>query len=95
MIFLQIPMEALITSDVALVFEVYKVSLKYGDPEPMRFLGFTKSCSPVKILVGWSTVNLAATYILSNMMAGQSFRFSKLRVFETSVSKKGRITDMF
>ena len=63
-------MQALITSDLALVLEVYKVTLKYGDPEPTRFLGVTKSCSPIKLLVGWSTVNLTASYILSNIMAG-------------------------
>ena len=63
-------MQALISNDLALCFEVYKVTLKYGDVEPIKFLGTTKSCSPVKLLVGWSTINLTATYILSNMMAG-------------------------
>ena len=61
-------MQAFITSDLALVIEVYKVTMKYGDVEPVRCLGYTKSCSPVKLLVGWSSINLAATYALSNVM---------------------------
>ena len=63
-------MQALITSDLALCIEVFKVTLKYGDVEPVRCLGITKSCSPVKVLVGWSIINLTASYILSNVMAG-------------------------
>ena len=61
-------MQAFITSDLALCIEVYKVRMKYGDVEPLRCLGLTRSCSPVKTLEGWSTINLAATYILSNVM---------------------------
>ena len=89
-------MQALITSDLALCIEVYKITMKYGDVEPVRILGVTRSCSPVKILAGWSTINLTATYILSNVMAGQSFNFTKLRIFEPANAKKeGRITDRF
>ena len=75
--------------------EVYKVTNKYGDVEPIRCLGVTKSCSPVKILVGWSTINLTATYMLSNMMAGQLFKFNKLRVFESNFGKKTHVTECY
>ena len=68
--FLQIPMQALITSDLALCIEVYKVTQKYGDLEPVRILGVTRSYSHAKLLVGYTTVNLTASYLLSNVMAG-------------------------
>lgn len=68
--FLQIPMQALITQNLALLIEVYKVKYKYGDVEPARLLNITKSCSPVKTLEGFSTINLSATYALSNIMGG-------------------------
>ena len=94
--FLQIPMQALITSDLALCIEVYKVTLKYGDVEPVRCLDYTKSGSPVKTLEGWSTINLSATYCLSNQMAGQKYSFNKLRIFAVNRNdKKNKITDKF
>ena len=83
-------MQALITQNLALVFELYKVEYKYGDVEPVRMLGLEKSCSPVKTLEGYSTINLSATYALSNIMGGQSFQFSRLRFF--SLDKKKGLT---
>ena len=95
-VFLQIPMQALITSDLALCFEVYKVTKKYGDIEPIRCLGETKGCSLVKTLEGWSFINLSATYALSNMMEGQSYNFHKLRIFEIGrMDRKIKVTDNF
>lgn len=69
-IFMQIPMEALLTRDLAMVIEVHKVVKKYGDVEPMRCFGITKNISPIKTLEGWSIINLSASYLLSNLMAG-------------------------
>ena len=88
-------MQALISSDLALCFEVYKVTMKTGDLEPIRYLGVTKSSTPIKVLVGWTTINLSATYNLSNIMAGQSFRFKKLKVFAPCFGKKARVTDCY
>ncbi len=69
-VFMQIPMQALLTRDLALVIEVHKVTNKYGDVEPMRCFDFTKSSSPIKTLEGWSVINLSASYLLSNLMGG-------------------------
>ncbi len=89
-------MQALITSDLALCFEVYKVQNKYGDVEPVRCLGLTKGCSKVKSLEGWSFINLSATYALSNIMESQAYTFHKLRIFESArMDKKLRVTDSF
>ena len=88
-------MQALISSDLALCFEVYKVTFKTGDFEPISYLCGSKSSTPIKILVGWSTINLTATYNLSNMMTGQSYSFKKLRFFEPNLGKKGRVKDCF
>ena len=68
--FLQLPMQCLITSDLSLVIEVHKVVMKYGDVEPVRCFNVTRSCSPIRTLEGWSTINLGATYALSNVMDG-------------------------
>ena len=86
----------MITSDLSLCIEVYKVEYKYGDIEPMRFLGVTKSCSPIKTLQGWSTINLFATYALSNVISGQIIPFKKLRFFEVAKgSKFNKISDRY
>lgn len=89
-------MQCLITSDLSLVIEVHKVVMKYGDVEPVRCLGVTRSCSPIRTLEGWSTINLGATYALSNVMDGQPYTFNKLRIFETArLDRKLKISDQY
>ena len=86
-------MQALITEDLALIIEVYKVRLKYGDPEPVRCFGVTKSCSHVKTLEGWTSINISGSYLLSSVMVGQSIPFTKLRIF--AENRKVRVSEKF
>jgi len=94
-IFQQIPMQALIMNDLALVVEVFKVQLKFGDSEPLRCFNVTKNCSQVKTFEGWSTINLSATYIMSNLMAGQNYEFNMLRFFEAGRDKRHSIAKRY
>lgn len=95
--FLQIPMQALITENLALVIEVFKVEYKSGDLEPTEQFGASKSSSSVKTLEGFSTINLSATYALSNVMGGQTLKFSRLRFFcvDKKTNKLCKISDKY
>ena len=78
-IFQQIPLLALLTHDLALVIKVYQIR---KDPK-VDVLGHQlfrqkKPWEEVKMLEGWSMINISGTYALTNGLEGQLIGVDKL-----------------
>ena len=87
-IFLQVPMQALLTCDLALVLQIYKVTLKpvLDHESAARVFGLEKHRDSLRVLEGWSIINLSQTYTLTNTIGGQPYLIDRLRCFATQPS---------
>ena len=61
----------------------------------MSNLNTTKIYSNVKILEGWSTINLSSTYCLCNNLSGQYININRLDIYEQKKNHEFEVNKSF
>ena len=65
------------------------------DKTAQEMFGPRKNHEVVKMLEGWSMINISATYALSNCLEGQLINIDKLPLYNSTKNPKFRIHKMY